>query len=284
MLTMMTGNRGSRGRVGVRLAAGAVVGLAVVGGIAVATSRPSRTDGVPAAVAAWFTDEGAGHVDAGLVPVVDGDTVVTFGPVVPHVVVGLPGYDLGDDTVTGSTDYASTAELSGEWCAQVVADGVAQDAVLCAVESGGGATFTGLTQVDLVPSGRELPSRLLHWQGGWFGVTPDEVAALDERALVDVPTPVGYEEFVTAAARRAAEYALVLDDSSGGTGPSLFSPDEAELAAWELQVQQARDASRGLPAWTWWLVGGVAVVGGVAGASVVSGRRRARTGAGSPSS
>lgn len=279
------GSRGARRRTG-----GAVAGLAVTCGLACAAAPAAAAEDAPAPVAAWFVDEGArqvegiAHTDAEFVPAVTAGATVTFGAVVPQLVVDPPGYDLGDGTVTGPTDYASTASLSGEWCAQVVADGAAQDVVLCASESGDGAEFTGMDQLGLVPSGRELPSRLLHWQGGWFGVTPDEVTALTGRALVAVPTPVGYEAFVTAVARRAAEYALIGDGTSGGGAPPLFSPDEAELAAWELQVQQARDASGGLPAWAWWLIGGVVVVGGVAGAGVVSGRRRARTGAGSPSS
>jgi len=266
-----------------------VAGLAVTCGLACAAPAAAAED-APAPVAAWFVDEGArqvegiAHTDAEFVPAVTAGATVTFGAVVPQLVVDPPGYDLGDGTVTGPTDYASTASLSGEWCAQVVADGVTHDVVLCASESGDGAEFTGMDQVGLVPAGRELPSRLLRWQGGWFGVTPDQVTALDERALVDVPTPVGYEEFVTAVARRAAEYALVGDGTTGGGAPPLFSSDEAQRAAWEQEIQQAREASGGWPTWALWLIGGAVVVVGVAGASVVSGRRRARTGAGSPSS
>lgn len=278
--------RNSVGRQVVRTAAV----VAVIGGHVVGAALPASAENPPDGVTSWFATqaarevEGVARTDPGFVPAVEGGATVTFGAIAPKVVVNPPGYDLGDDTATGPTDYASTASLSGEWCAQVVADGVTHDVVLCASESGDGAEFTGMDQLGLVPAGRELPSRLLRWQGGWFGVTPDQVTALDERALVDVPTPVGYEEFVTAVARRAAEYALVGDGTTGGGAPPLFSSDEAQRAAWEQEIQQAREASGGWPTWALWLIGGAVVVVGVAGASVVSGRRRARTGAGSPSS
>jgi len=92
---------------------------------------------------------------------------------------------------------------------------------------------------------------------------------------------VGYDEFVGALARRAAQVRAVGDDASSGgaQAPSLFAASDADIAAWDVRVREAvaaHDASDGGALWT--VLVGVGVGACLVALAAVLWSRRRRSG------
>ena len=278
-------HRGEVGRRVVRVAAGAV-GVVLVGSWAAPASAAVE---VPAPVTQWFATAGPAAVrDAaagdpelvpGLVPGA-GAADVSFGRIVPVVRIDVPGYDLVSGTVSGPTDHAHTATASSTWCARTVVGGTPLDVLTCAVDADGAVSWESTSQVAFLGAD-DLAAEGLFQQPGLFAVSASQVVALDDRAAADVPEPVGYDEFVGALARRAAQVRAVGDDASSGgaQAPSLFAASDADIAAWDVRVREAvaaHDASDGGALWT--VLVGVGVGACLVALAAVLWSRRRRSG------
>ena len=203
-------------------------------------------------VEAWLADQGGRIVKEVLLTDADwasqlgltADSDVSFGQPHRYLVIGDPDYDLATDTVQGELTIEAHILGESDYVVPVILDGEPVDLSMSLNTEGDKIHMTSLGEWGFTTDVSAIGADIDFIDDGPYGVYSYEsgqVVPLNDTAEYHVPEPTPAPVFMEARAKRAAQHEAVsrVDGMMLGSGPSLFNPDDEELAEWDRMVAEA---------------------------------------------